>query len=170
MFCEICDLFFSWRTWMSWLQIMAALPMKPGKVGVEEATETIHRIRITLSSKNVKNLEKGAWLSLDNVDVFGFDFCDLASDGWAEILITFPWCSTPLRSWSRARKRCPKQPIWVLWMCMCSLCWSHSRCQGQEVESQRTSPHAHKGLASHHEKISLRRRSVSASTAYFPPL
>ncbi|KAL2642093.1 hypothetical protein R1flu_009680 [Riccia fluitans] len=33
-------------------------PMKPGKVGVEEATETVHRIRITLSSKNVRNLEK----------------------------------------------------------------------------------------------------------------
>ncbi|KAL2632950.1 hypothetical protein R1flu_004429 [Riccia fluitans] len=39
-------------------KIMAALPTKPAKVGVEEATETIHRIRITLSSKNVKNLEK----------------------------------------------------------------------------------------------------------------
>jgi hypothetical protein len=36
-----------------------ALPLKPGKVGVEEAVETVHRIRITLSSKNVKNLEKG---------------------------------------------------------------------------------------------------------------
>jgi small subunit ribosomal protein S20e len=35
-----------------------ALPLKPGKVGVEEAVETVHRIRITLSSKNVKNLEK----------------------------------------------------------------------------------------------------------------
>ncbi|XP_024368226.2 small ribosomal subunit protein uS10z/uS10x [Physcomitrium patens] len=35
-----------------------AMPMKPGKVGVEEAVETVHRIRITLSSKNVKNLEK----------------------------------------------------------------------------------------------------------------
>jgi small subunit ribosomal protein S20e len=35
------------------------MPMKPGKVGVEEAIETVHRIRITLSSKNVKNLEKG---------------------------------------------------------------------------------------------------------------
>lgn len=38
---------------------MAALPIKPGKVGVEEAIEQVHRIRITLSSKNVKNLEKG---------------------------------------------------------------------------------------------------------------
>ncbi len=35
------------------------MPMKPGKVGVEEGIETVHRIRITLSSKNVKNLEKG---------------------------------------------------------------------------------------------------------------
>ncbi|KAL2632947.1 hypothetical protein R1flu_004426 [Riccia fluitans] len=39
-------------------KIMAALPVKSAKVGVEEATETIHRIRITISSKNVKNLEK----------------------------------------------------------------------------------------------------------------
>ncbi|KAL3678230.1 hypothetical protein R1sor_021186 [Riccia sorocarpa] len=41
-------------------KVMAAAmpPMKPGKVGVEETTETVHRIRITLSSKNVKNLEK----------------------------------------------------------------------------------------------------------------
>lgn len=38
---------------------MAALPIKPGKVGVEETIEQVHRIRITLSSKNVKNLEKG---------------------------------------------------------------------------------------------------------------
>jgi hypothetical protein len=36
-----------------------AMAMKPGKVGVEEAIETVHRIRITLSSKSVKNLEKG---------------------------------------------------------------------------------------------------------------
>ncbi len=36
-----------------------AMPMKPGKAGVEEAIEQVHRIRITLSSKNVKNLEKG---------------------------------------------------------------------------------------------------------------
>ncbi|EFJ04751.1 hypothetical protein SELMODRAFT_115495 [Selaginella moellendorffii] len=31
------------------------MPYKPGK---EEAAETLHRIRITLTSKNVKNLEK----------------------------------------------------------------------------------------------------------------
>jgi small subunit ribosomal protein S20e len=31
-----------------------------GKQGVEEATEVkIHKIRITLTSRNVKNLEKG---------------------------------------------------------------------------------------------------------------
>jgi hypothetical protein len=36
-----------------------ALPIKPGKAGVEETIEQVHRIRITLSSKNVKNLEKG---------------------------------------------------------------------------------------------------------------
>ncbi|CAE6254641.1 unnamed protein product [Arabidopsis arenosa] len=33
-------------------------PMKPGKAGLEEPLEQIHKIRITLSSKNVKNLEK----------------------------------------------------------------------------------------------------------------
>lgn len=33
--------------------------MKPTKPGLEEPQEQIHKIRITLSSKNVKNLEKG---------------------------------------------------------------------------------------------------------------
>jgi hypothetical protein len=34
--------------------------MKPPKQqGVEETQERIHKIRITLSSKNVKNIEKG---------------------------------------------------------------------------------------------------------------
>ncbi|WCJ27259.1 40S ribosomal protein S20 [Euphorbia peplus] len=32
--------------------------MKPAKAGLEETQEQIHKIRITLSSKNVKNLEK----------------------------------------------------------------------------------------------------------------
>ncbi|KAF9588800.1 hypothetical protein IFM89_016121 [Coptis chinensis] len=32
--------------------------MKPAKVGFEEPPKDEHRIRITLSSKNVKNLEK----------------------------------------------------------------------------------------------------------------
>ncbi|WOL19248.1 40S ribosomal protein S20-1 [Canna indica] len=32
--------------------------MKPAKLGLEEPQEQQHRIRITLSSKNVKNLEK----------------------------------------------------------------------------------------------------------------
>jgi hypothetical protein len=37
-----------------------AYAMKPPKQqGVEETQEQIHKIRITLSSKNVKNLEKG---------------------------------------------------------------------------------------------------------------
>ncbi|KAJ0229847.1 Ribosomal protein S10 domain-containing protein [Hirschfeldia incana] len=35
-----------------------APPMKQGKAGFEETQEQIHKIRITLSSKNVKNLEK----------------------------------------------------------------------------------------------------------------
>lgn len=38
---------------------MAYEPMKPTKAGLEEPLEQIHKIRITLSSKNVKNLEKG---------------------------------------------------------------------------------------------------------------
>ncbi|CAE6075368.1 unnamed protein product [Arabidopsis lyrata] len=37
---------------------MAYEPMKPTKAGLEEPLEQIHKIRITLSSKNVKNLEK----------------------------------------------------------------------------------------------------------------
>lgn len=39
------------------------VPIKPGKAGLEESTEAVHRIRITLSSKNVKNLEKGKGFS-----------------------------------------------------------------------------------------------------------
>ncbi|RZB73557.1 40S ribosomal protein S20-2 [Glycine soja] len=38
---------------------MAYAAMKPTKPGLEESQEQIHKIRITLSSKNVKNLEKG---------------------------------------------------------------------------------------------------------------
>ncbi|KAK4385093.1 40S ribosomal protein S20-2 [Sesamum angolense] len=45
---------------------MAYAAMKPTKPGLEESQEQIHKIRITLSSKNVKNLEKvctdfGTW-------------------------------------------------------------------------------------------------------------
>ncbi|KAJ6729881.1 30S RIBOSOMAL PROTEIN S10 FAMILY MEMBER [Salix viminalis] len=39
-------------------KIMALAAMKPMKPGLEESHDQIHRIRITLSSKNVKNLEK----------------------------------------------------------------------------------------------------------------
>lgn len=42
------------------LKKMAAYAaVKPTKQGLEETQERIHKIRITLSSKNVKNLEKG---------------------------------------------------------------------------------------------------------------
>ncbi|KAE9591232.1 hypothetical protein Lal_00042519 [Lupinus albus] len=37
---------------------MAAYAVKPTKPGFEEPQDQIHKIRITLSSKNVKNLEK----------------------------------------------------------------------------------------------------------------
>ncbi|KAK8636496.1 hypothetical protein V6N13_124242 [Hibiscus sabdariffa] len=37
---------------------MAYATMKPTKPGLEEPQEQIHKIRITLSSKNVKNFEK----------------------------------------------------------------------------------------------------------------
>ncbi|CAL9008534.1 unnamed protein product [Prunus brigantina] len=40
------------------LNTMAYAAMKPNKPGLEETQEQIHKIRITLSSKNVKNLEK----------------------------------------------------------------------------------------------------------------
>ncbi|ONI25103.1 hypothetical protein PRUPE_2G281000 [Prunus persica] len=42
---------------VAWLKKMAYAAMKPSKAGLEEQ-EQIHKIRITLSSKNVKNLEK----------------------------------------------------------------------------------------------------------------
>ncbi|KAK8716697.1 hypothetical protein V6N13_044001 [Hibiscus sabdariffa] len=37
---------------------MVYAAMKPAKPGLEEPQEQIHKIRTTLSSKNVKNLEK----------------------------------------------------------------------------------------------------------------
>ena len=39
---------------------MAAIKPAAGKPGLEEEGSQIHRIRITLTSRNVKNLEKGA--------------------------------------------------------------------------------------------------------------
>lgn len=44
---------------------MAYAAMKPTKPGLEETQEQLHRIRITLSSKNVKNLEKGPSIRFD---------------------------------------------------------------------------------------------------------
>jgi len=38
---------------------MAAIKPAAGKPGLEEEGSQIHRIRITLTSRNVKNLEKG---------------------------------------------------------------------------------------------------------------
>ncbi|KAI4973578.1 hypothetical protein ZWY2020_041359 [Hordeum vulgare] len=40
-------------------ELAYAPPMKSGKLGFEGTQEVQHRIRITLSSKSVKNLEKG---------------------------------------------------------------------------------------------------------------
>lgn len=39
--------------------------VKPAKLGLEETQEQVHKIRITLSSKNVKNLEKGSYCNLN---------------------------------------------------------------------------------------------------------
>jgi hypothetical protein len=49
-----CDMNYSVLLWT-----MAYAAPKPTKVGLEESQEQIHKIRITLSSKHVKNLEKG---------------------------------------------------------------------------------------------------------------
>lgn len=42
--------------------IMAYAAAKPTKPGLEESQEQIHKIRITLSSKHVQNLEKGMFI------------------------------------------------------------------------------------------------------------
>ena len=39
---------------------MAAVKPAAGKPGLEEEAAPVHRIRITLTSRNVANLEKGA--------------------------------------------------------------------------------------------------------------
>jgi len=41
---------------------MAYAATKPTKPGLEESQEQIHKIRITLSSKHVQNLEKGIFI------------------------------------------------------------------------------------------------------------
>lgn len=41
------------------IEVMAYQAVKSTKPGLEEPQEQVHKIRITLSSKNVKNLEKG---------------------------------------------------------------------------------------------------------------
>lgn len=49
-----------------------ALAVKPGKSGLEETQGELNRIRITLSSKNVKNLEKGIPLcDVPVINLFG---------------------------------------------------------------------------------------------------
>ena len=53
---------------------MAYAAMKPTKPGLEESQEQIHKIRITLSSKNVKNLEKGIFPSF-NTQILLFCLC-----------------------------------------------------------------------------------------------
>ncbi len=41
------------------LETMAYAMKPPKQLGAEEPQEQIHKIRITLTSKNVKNIEKG---------------------------------------------------------------------------------------------------------------
>jgi hypothetical protein len=45
-------------------------PFKASAKAAAEEGERIHRIRITLSSRNVKNLEKGAWPGPHHRDAF----------------------------------------------------------------------------------------------------
>lgn len=49
--------------------------MKPTKPGLEDTQEQIHKIRITLSSKNVKNLEKGMFFFLCWIIIVVFFSC-----------------------------------------------------------------------------------------------
>lgn len=64
-------------------QKMAAYAaMKPTKAGLEEPQEPVHKIRITLSSKNVKNLEKGANFHT----LFGWRFYVFFWPFWSSIL------------------------------------------------------------------------------------
>lgn len=64
---------------------MAFTAMKPTKPGFEESKEQEHRIRITLSSKNVKNLEKGIFWRL----LFGrkVSFCCACTELYYFLLI-----------------------------------------------------------------------------------
>ncbi|KAL3603743.1 hypothetical protein D5086_004602 [Populus alba] len=55
---SLCFINISRSTLATLAKIMALAAMKPMKIGLEEYHDQVHRVRITLSSKNVKNLEK----------------------------------------------------------------------------------------------------------------
>ncbi len=103
-----------------------------GKPGQEEDVAQVHRIRITLTSRNVKNLEKGAkllpcfwpshWQKQKPSDMIPCDCC--------------------------ARIECAVDHL-------CSVRRPHQGCQGQEPESEGPRAHPYQGAAHHHQEVAL---------------
>ena len=77
---------------------MALAAMKPMKIGLEEYHDQVHRVRITLSSKNVKNLEKGVYFfyQLRFYDVL-FIFICLFLFHWVNFLLFYVVCTDLIR-------------------------------------------------------------------------
>lgn len=73
--------------------MMAYVAVKPTKAGLEEPLEQVHKIRITLSSKNVKNSERVVLLSLIVLWLFMYRFISLCKSNlclYGENFVLFP--------------------------------------------------------------------------------
>jgi hypothetical protein len=101
-------------------------PFKASAKAAAEEGERIHRIRITLSSRNVKNLEKGAW----------FDHTDV------------------IRSNDSRRSVWPES--WQSWWVWCSVRGPDPWCQGQAAEGEGPRAHAHQASAHHDPQVAVR--------------
>jgi small subunit ribosomal protein S20e len=77
---------------------MALAKMKPVKPGLEEYHDQVQRVRITLSSKNVKNLEKGVFFfyQLRFYDVLFIYVC-LFLFYWVNFLLFYVVCADLIR-------------------------------------------------------------------------
>lgn len=70
---------------------MAAMKPAAGKPGLEEEGSQIHRIRITLTSRNVKNLEKG-WFLVSSLVTFSVLLASLKDQCVMSGTFTFLCC------------------------------------------------------------------------------
>lgn len=111
--------------------------LKPiGKPGQEEEGAQVHRIRITLTSRNVKNLEKGRQRARGGLSKINGCFA-IAISSVEELLSLL--VHIPLY-------------VKILWH---SLHRPDPRCQGQAAEGEGPCADAHQGAAHHHQEVTL---------------